>query len=121
MKPDDFVIQIRDAVVRQNMTIYVDLFTSTPIESVTDPYWKRALALHAALSTAQRGVLYEIVRQTVVDTVSNIFGILDGSSPLGDGKEEFVLATKENPHEINGGLQGLFLELDERDRDERQR
>ncbi|MEO6992963.1 MAG: transposase [Lacunisphaera sp.] len=116
MKPEDFARQFRDAVVQQNAAIYKDLFTSTPINSASDPYWKRALALHAALTPEQRAVLFEIMRQTMVDTVSNVFAILDGVSSLDGCKEDFVLASKTDPQKINGNLQDLFLEIEERDR-----
>jgi hypothetical protein len=116
MKPQDFASQLREAVVQQNSAIYKDLFASTPIKSASDPYWKRALALHAALTPEQRAVLFEIMRQTMVDTVSNVFAILDGVSSLDGSKEDFVLTSKTGPQKINGSLQDLFLEIEERDR-----
>ena len=116
MKPEDFATQLRDAVVQQNATIYKDLFASTPIDSASDPYWKRALALHAALTPEQRAVLFEIMRQTMVDTVSNVFAILDGVSSLDGSRESFVLNSKTDPQKINGNLQDLFLEIEERER-----
>lgn len=113
MKPKDFAIQLRDAVVEQNAAIYKDIYASTTINSASDLYWKRALTLHAALTPKQRAVLFEIIRQTMVDTVSNVFAVLDGVSPLEDSQEDFVLMSKTDPQKINGDLQELFLEIEE--------
>jgi hypothetical protein len=116
MKPENFAAQLRIAVIEQNTAIYKDLFASTSKDSASDPYWKRALGLHAALTPEQRAVLFEIMRQTMVDTVSNVFAILDGVSSMDGSKEDFVLASKTDPQKINGNLQDLFLEIEERDR-----
>jgi hypothetical protein len=80
MSPENFVSEIRAAVVEQNSAIYKDLFESTSVESASDPYWKRALALYASLSDSDRKVLFEIMRQATVDTISNVLGILDGQA-----------------------------------------
>ena len=47
---------------------------------VTDPYWKRLLTLYRGLPPRQRKVVLEIMRQVQVDTVSELFGIFDGTS-----------------------------------------
>ena len=113
MKPEAFASKLRESVVQQNMAIYRDLFATTSINSLSDLYWKRALALHASLTPEQRSVLFEIMRQTMVDTVSNVFAILDGISSLDGSKEDFILASKTDPQKINGNLQDLFLEIEE--------
>jgi hypothetical protein len=116
MTPENFVSQVRSAVVQQNVTIYRELFESTTPESVSDAYWKRALTLHRSLSDGDRAVLFEIMRQVTVDTVSNLFGVLDGASALECPREEFVLTSRPDNRKINGNLQDLFLEAEERER-----
>ena len=44
----------------------------------------------------------------MIDTISSVFGILDGSSTLGDGKWEFDV--KINGVDIEDELQDTFLE-----------
>ncbi len=116
MTPEHFVSQVRSAVVHQNTTIDKNLFESTAPEGASDPYWKRALTLHLSLSKAERAVLFEIMRQVRVDTVSELFGILDGSSALEGPREDFVLTAQSNNQKLNGNLQDLFLEAEERER-----
>ena len=111
MKPGNFTSKIRDVVVQQNAAIYKDLFVSTPISSASDPYWKRALALYNSLTLGQREVFFEIIRQTMVDTTSNIFAILDSET------EDFALVSKTDLRKINGNLQDIFLEKEEQGRE----
>lgn len=69
------------------------------------------LALYQSLSPAQRPVILEIMRQVEIDTVSAIFGILDGSSTL-DGKSadvELLHKTARSRTRLDGDLQDLFL------------
>ena len=116
MNPETFVSRIRSAVVDQNLATYRELFESTSPDAANDPYWKRALTLYKALSEPQRTVLLEIMRQASVDSVSNIFGILDGSSTLDGAQENFVLTSNADNRKINGQLQDLFLGADENGR-----
>jgi hypothetical protein len=116
MTPEDFVSKVRSAVLQQNADIDKDLFESTTPESASDAYWRRALALHRSLRDADRAVLFEIMRQVRVDTVSELLGILDGSSALEGPREDFVLTSQPDDRKLNGNLQDLFLEVEERDR-----
>src|SRR5688572_5330944 len=104
MTPENFVSQVRTAVVQQNAAIYKDLFDSTALEAARYPYWKRALTLHRSLSEADRAVLFEIMRQVTVDTVSNLFAILDGVTALEDSREDFVLTSQPDNRKLNGNL-----------------
>ena len=116
MTPQEFITQVRSVVVQQNTAMDKGLFASTTPEGASDPYWKRSLTLHGSLSEADRVVLFEIMRQVRVDTVSEIFGILDGSSPLDGPRENFVLVSQSDNRKLNGNLQDLFLEAEERER-----
>ncbi len=113
MTPDDFVAEIRRAVIEGNVALYRDLFDSAEDTRVTDAYWKRALALYRSLDEAGRLVFFEVLRQVSVDTVSSIFGVLDGSSSLGTQRQEFVLTSLPEMRKLNGELQDLFLEMED--------
>jgi len=49
----------------------------------------------------------------MVDTVSNLFGIIDGTSLLETYREEFSLTYGKDTTRLNGDLQDLFLEAEE--------
>lgn len=106
MNAVDFTAKIKSAVIEENTAIYHDLFENT--KTATDPYWIRALALYNALDATQRDVFMEVVRQTAIDSVSNVFAVVDGVTQLEgqDGEIRFRCGDDE----LNGDLQDRFLE-----------
>jgi hypothetical protein len=51
--------------------------------SLSEPSsWPRMTELYQSLTQEQQGQFMEGIRQVMVDTLSNVFGILDGSTPL---------------------------------------
>ena len=107
MKPDEFAAQVKKSIVDENVAIYRDLFENT--EKASDPYWQRALVLFRSLDDDQRSVFFEVLRQTAIDSVSNIFAIIDGVAVLEGQDGECVLRC--GPDEISGSLQDEFLVL----------
>jgi hypothetical protein len=114
MKPKDFVIGLRTAVIDENVAIYRDLFTSTSVEKASDAYWKRALALFKALSPEQQEVFFEVVRQIAVNTTSNVLGVIDGVNSLEGMDAELMLTYGDDKQPLNGDLQSLFLVEEEK-------
>ena len=116
MKTEDFVAAVKANVVDENVETYEHLFSTTDRNGVTDPYWARALALYDELDSDARRVLLEAVRQVVIDTVSNVLGVLDGSSTLAGYDVNFSLRTVPDGGEnMAGYLQDAFLALVEQE------
>jgi hypothetical protein len=115
MTPRIFVSQARRAIVDRNLALYEDMLMSGKADKVSDPYWRRTLQLYHSLDASGQAALRETIRQTMVDTISSIFAVLDGVSAIADAPEEFVLTTRSQGQPINGNLQDLFLEMEEKD------
>ncbi|WP_411835988.1 hypothetical protein ACLBNB_02325 [Pseudomonas chlororaphis subsp. aurantiaca] len=113
MKPKDFVAGLRENVIDENISIYKNLFSNTSIEKVTDQYWKNVLALFQSLPSEQQAVFFELIRQTMIDTTSNILGILDGVSTLNGANDKFALTYGKSQETLTGDLQSLFLAEEE--------
>jgi predicted RNA polymerase sigma factor len=105
MKPEAFVSGIQSAI-DENVAIYARLFATA--ETATDEYWIAAKRFFDSLSSTDRQLVLRIMRQVAIDTVSTMFGILDGTSPMPGGLEDFKLTHKAT--RLNGDLQDLFLE-----------
>jgi hypothetical protein len=59
----------------------------------------------------QRAALRAFGRQVMIDTVSNLFGILDGTSILEHHREEFLLTYGKASDKLSGDLQDYFLAM----------
>lgn len=119
MSPSDFVSQVRTSVIDENVGTYRALIEATPTASASDPYWRALLGLHERLSETDRKVLCDVMRQVAVDTVSNLFAVIDGSLRMDGQTEDVELVGAKSRQRLNGSLQDLFLQMEERDSAER--
>jgi hypothetical protein len=115
MKQVELVARIRTEIVDANLHEYRELFATQPPAAASDSEFKRALALHASLSTEQRDALFRLMRRVMVDTVSSMLGVLDGGAWFGGPYEGFKLTTVSGSEKLNEGLQDLFLGMEESD------
>ncbi len=115
MNGEEFITGIRKSIIVSNLETYRELFTGTRPEDASDPYWKTALRLFAELDDAEREVLFSIMRQVMVDTVSNLFAVFDGVSDLPGQDGAFDVRIEGNS--IVGSLQDQFLAAEEEDSD----
>ena len=113
MTPEEFVSCIRNEVLDGNLRTYVDLLNNTPAEGAADEYWQELLQAYSSMNERQRSALRLMARQVMIDTISNLFGVLDGTSPLEDHRESFVLTYGAANEKLNGDLQDYFLAAEE--------
>ena len=95
--------------IRENLKIYNELFTTITVDKNTDEYWVEAIDLYFSLSEEKKETLMKIIKQTMIDTISNVLGVIDGNSTLDNFSKELTLYVEEM--ENDGELQDLFLEF----------
>lgn len=113
MTPHYLVAQIRASILEENHEMYRNLFNTTPMECATDAYWIDSLKLFSALDKEQKEVFLQVIRQIMVDTISNVFGVIDGVNPVGGENGEFFLTYDGDTEPLNGDLQSIFLAEEE--------
>ena len=113
MTPEELVAQLRRTILEDNIQFYRELLVTTDIAKVSDPYWRTALELQGRLDDADRRVLLSIIRQTIVDSLSSVFAVIDGVTWLPGQKGNFVLRLGDDGEPLNGELQDLFLAAEE--------
>jgi hypothetical protein len=112
MTPEAFATQVRSSIIDQIAATYRNLLDTIPLQSATDPYWHSLLEFHQRLSRHDRLVLYSVVRQVAVDTVSNVFGVLDGANRMEGQTEDFQLLATASQQALQGNLQTLLLKME---------
>jgi hypothetical protein len=114
MTPEAFVDAILSEVLDSNVRFYREALEGS--EEATDPYWIASRSFYSRLPAAEREVVIRMMQQSAVDTISNIFGILDGTSTLEAYSEDFKLTYGARGKKLNGDLQDLFLaQIEERE------
>jgi hypothetical protein len=111
MDPKNFVLDIIKAIVDSNLNEYKELFYNTTLEQSNDAHWIDALRFLNNLSIENKEIFFKIIRQIEIDTISNIFAIIDGNLWLEKQASEFVLTSKDSEISLNGELQDIFLDL----------
>jgi hypothetical protein len=113
MSEDDreFVTQLRKQVIDGNLAAYRNMLAS-PSATITDPQWIQITKAFASMTDSQRDAVMTLVRKVIVDTTSNILGILDGSSLLRGFRESLVLEYGPDRERLNGDLQDILLEAE---------
>lgn len=113
---EQFVKSLYQSIVKENLELYKNLYETTKVDQNTDEYWKKALGLYNSLDQENKAVLMGIIEQTMIDTISNMLGVIDGNSTLKDCEYEPKLLL--DSIDTEGELQDSFLEfIEEKDSD----
>jgi len=83
------------------------LFERSNSETTID-YWKNARSLYCELDESQSEILVSIIKQVIIDTVANLFGVIDGVCGIDDEEWNFILSI--NGHSTDDELSDCFLE-----------
>ena len=96
------------SMIEQDLESYRALFNE-PVEGddIID-YWKDAWAFYGALDECQKEIFFSILKTVMTDTVSTVFGALDGTVGIDD--EDWNFQVSVNGIDMTGELQDLFLE-----------
>lgn len=95
--------------VKEGLEIYQGIYETPESDEVTDPHYKKALNFYNRISEEDKVVLMKIIEQTMVDTISSMLSIIDGSTPL-DDDDSVEPKLLLNSMDTEGELQDLFLE-----------
>lgn len=109
---DEFIKGIYKTLVDEGVMIYKDLYENTSITGNIIEYWKQALKLYQTLTDEEKKIFFEIIKQTIIDTVSGMFGVIDGSSTLSGA--DCDISIKINGVDTDNDLQDGFLEFIEK-------
>lgn len=106
---EKFVEKIYKVIVEDGVGEYKNLLDNTLVKNATDKYWIKALELYEKLSSEEKEKMLKFAELIMIDTISSVFGILDGSSTLSGGNFEFEV--KINGISTEDELQDTFLEF----------
>ncbi|HHT04562.1 MAG TPA: hypothetical protein GX005_09630, partial [Bacteroidales bacterium] len=79
-------------------------------------YWENALSLYDKIDESQQEIFFSIIKTVIIDTISNVFGVIDGVCAVDDN--DWNLTLEINGQNTNNELQDNFLEYVETLEDE---
>ena len=112
---EEFVQAVYRTVVKEGMADYKDIYEEEVDPSVNA--YTDCIAFYQQSSEADQKRMRQMMEQTIIDTVSHVFGIIDGSSGLSGSEIEAKLALVRvdeagepvETMETDGELQESFL------------
>ncbi|WP_215084364.1 MULTISPECIES: transposase [unclassified Exiguobacterium] len=106
-KTEQFTKAIYETVVTESIRSYKVMFNNIEMSSDMDDFSRQIISLYQSLSDDNQKILMKLIEQTIIDDVSHIFGIIDGTSPLTNCKiEPSLLLDSEQADEF---LQEMFI------------
>jgi hypothetical protein len=103
---EQFLNVLHEDVVLLGTNEYKKIFEKTPVNDELIPYYKSALNLFNGLSKENKKVFFEIIQNTISETVADVLGIVDGNINPNTELELQLLLNDEN---TDGILQDLFI------------
>lgn len=104
---EKFIEKLYKAIIKDGIDEYKDLLGNTNLEDATDKYWEKSLALYKNLTADNREKMLKFAELVMIDAISNIFGVLDGSTSLPE--ESFECKVSINGNSTENELQDTFL------------
>lgn len=106
-KTEQFAKAIYETVVTESIQSYTDMFNNMKMSSDMDDYSRQALTLFRNLNKDDQAIFMKIIEQTIIDDISHVCGIIDGTSTLTNCEiEPKLLLDSEETDEF---LQEMFL------------
>lgn len=105
-KIEQFVKAVYATVVQDALSDYKNMYEEEVSISDTELY-SQAIHMYQQMDPEQQKLMMHIIEVVMVDTVSHIFGVIDGSSPLNDSDMEATLLLDDVDSE--GELQDSFI------------
>lgn len=114
MTPEIFIENIYKEIIENNYNLYQSFYSDENLKDYKDQ--SEMILFIKSLNPNHKKYLFRLLKQTSIDTLSNIFGIIDGSSYLEgieNGEFELFVNMNDNKNLLSGDLQDLFLELND--------
>ena len=104
---EKFIESIFASIVEGNVAIYKELFNEEVNKDNVIDYWKNAMKFYGDIDESQREVFFSIIKTVIIDTISNVFGVIDGVCAIDD--KDWSIKMSINGHNTNSELQDVFL------------
>lgn len=104
---EEFVKALYSTVVKEGLEESKEMYETTEITPDMSDFWRKALSLYQASDLEGKETLMQIMEQTMIDTISLVLGVIDGSSTLDGTEIESKLFL--DSHDTENELQDEFL------------
>lgn len=105
---DIFGKEVYDSVIRWGIDHYKKEYEAESLLASKEKFWQVCEEFYKKMNQEEKVVFYDILELTMIDTVSHVLGILDGSSSL-TGGDFFETEIRIDGEDMVCELQDSFL------------
>jgi len=107
---EEFIKKIYASIVEENVALYKKMYSDLvngDLDNLND-YSRDRYNLYREFDESQQKTFFNIIQQVITDTISNVFGVIDGVCGIDDADWKFKMSI--NGQDTNNELQDNFLE-----------
>lgn len=113
INPVDLVLEIKKDIYLEHI-FSCEGTLNTPLSDNTDML-SEGVRFYQSLNESQKNLLFYLIKNSISDTISNVFGWLDGVYYLENQTESLELKFEKSANKLNGSLQDIWLAIEEGD------
>lgn len=113
LNPVDLVLEIKNDIYLEHISSYEGTLNTPPSDN-TDML-SEGVRFYQSLNENQKNLFFYLIKNSISDTISNVFGWLDGVYYLENQTENLELKFEKSGNKINGCLQDIWLAIEEGD------
>lgn len=113
LNPVDLVLAMKKDIYLEHISSYEGTLNALPSDN-TDML-SEGVRFYQSLDENQKSLFFYLMKNSISDTISNVFGWLDGVDYLENQTENLELKFEKSTNKLNGCLQDIWLAIEEGD------
>lgn len=109
INPVDLVLDIKKDIYLEHISSYKGTLNTPPSDNKDMLY--EGVRFYQSLN--EKSLFFYLFKNSILDTISNVFGWLDGAYYLENQTENLELKFEKSANKINGCLQDIWLAIEE--------
>ncbi|WP_285400079.1 hypothetical protein [Lysinibacillus sp. fls2-241-R2A-57] len=111
LNPVDLVLDIKKDIYLEHISSYEGTLNAPSLDN-TDML-SEGVRFYQSLNENQKSLFFYLINNSISETISNVFGWLDGVYYLENQTENLELKFEKSANKLNGCLQDIWLAIEE--------
>jgi len=112
LNPVDLVLDFKKDIYLEHISSFEETLNTPPSDM---DMLSESVRFYQTLNKYQKSMLFYLIESSVSNTISNVFGWLDGVYYLEKQTENLELKFEQSKNKLNGCLQDIWLAIEEGD------
>lgn len=111
LNPVDLVLDIKKEIYLEHISSFEGTLNTPPSDNMD--MLSEGVPFYQSLNEYQKSLFFYLIKNSISDTISNVFGWLDGVYYLEKQTKNLELKFEKSTNNLNGWLQDIWLAIEE--------